>query len=414
MAPLFVPLALVLGASGCMSDDGASAQGEAAQDGGSGFDGGPGGGAADDGNADGGMGDDGDGEGGGPSGDGGDGGADAPVPDDVSPPDEEPPEECIADEDVTLFLSPDDSNSTSSPVQAREAVLDGFSGITSIPIRTWEFLNYYAFDYAPPTADVGLALHTDLVRLAGGEDGEYVLQIGVASPRVAADERDPIALTLVLDTSGSMQGHAMDMLKESCRVIAASLHEGDKVSMVTWSASNSTVLGGYSVTGANDETVLGKCNELEAGGGTDLHGGLVSGYALAEETFQEGITNRIVLISDGGANAGVTDVEIIGEHAGGNDADGIYMVGVGVGDATTYNDDLMDVVTDAGKGASVFINDAAEAQKIFGDGFVRTMGVAARDVQVRLDMPPGFEVVRFSGEEISEDPAEVEPQHLAP
>ena len=46
-----------------------------------------------------------------------------------------------------------------------------------------------------------------------------------------------------------------------------------------------------------------------------------------------GRINRVFLVSDGGANLGVTDAEIIGEHAGAHDEDGIYMVGVGVGEA---------------------------------------------------------------------------------
>src|SRR5690606_15644199 len=29
-------------------------------------------------------------------------------------------------------------------------------------------------------------------------------------------------------------------------------------------------------------------------------------------------------------------------------------------------------------------------------------------------LPPGFSIVKFSGEEYSSDPAEIEPQHLAP
>jgi len=74
----------------------------------------------------------------------------------------------------------------------------------------------------------------------------------------------------------------------------------------------------------------------------------------------------------------------------------------------------MDTVTDLGKGASVFIPDAQEAQKIFGDQFVNTMAVAARDVQVELSLPPGFAITKFSGEEFSTDPTEIEPQHLAP
>jgi Ca-activated chloride channel family protein len=74
----------------------------------------------------------------------------------------------------------------------------------------------------------------------------------------------------------------------------------------------------------------------------------------------------------------------------------------------------MDDVTDAGKGASVFNSTAAEAQKVFGERFTSTFSVAVRDVQVQLELPPGFEIVKFSGEEYSTDPAEVEPQHLAP
>ena len=35
-------------------------------------------------------------------------------------------------------------------------------------------------------------------------------------------------------------------------------------------------------------------------------------------------------------------------------------------------------------------------------------------MQVELTTPPGFEIVRFSGEEFGEDPEEIEPQHLAP
>ncbi|MGB1699151.1 MAG: hypothetical protein ACPHRO_04290, partial [Nannocystaceae bacterium] len=95
------------------------------------------------------------------------------------------------------------------------------------------------------------------------------------------------------------------------------------------------------------------------------------------------------------------------------EGDGIYMVGVGVGIAY-YNDELMDAVTDAGKGASVYIADNSDAWERFGARFENTMMVAARNVQVRIDLPPGFEITKFSGEEFGADPTEIEPQHIAP
>ena len=89
------------------------------------------------------------------------------------------------------------------------------------------------------------------------------------------------------------------------------------------------------------------------------------------------------------------------------------MVGVGVG-GWNYNDQLMDQVTDAGKGAAVFVSSDDEAEHIFADRFMNTMGVAARNVEVELDLPPGFEIVNFSGEEFSSVRSEIDPQHLAP
>ena len=318
---------------------------------------------------------------------------------------------CDAETPVTLYLSPDDSNSMSSPVQVREAVFDG-KGLWSAPIRAWEFFNYYTFDY--PAAPEGTVVVTpELYRLADSPEGEYVLQIGVSSHFVSDEARPAMNITLVLDESGSMSGPPMEMQKEACRALAASLKEGDIVSMVGWDTVNAVKLAGYKVSGPNDPALLAKIEALKSGGGTDLNGGLKAGYELAQQTFDPTRINRVVLISDGGANAGVTDINLIAGAAGGQNSDGIYLVGVGVG-GSGYNDALMDAVTDAGKGAAVFIPSKEEAWKIFGTDFVNTMAVAARDVQVQLDLPPGFEIVKFSGEEYSSNPEEIEPQHLAP
>ena len=319
---------------------------------------------------------------------------------------------CNADDPVTFYLSPDDSNSMSSPELLKAAVLDEWGSLYNVPIRTFEFMNYYSFDYARPLRD-GLRLSAAMVADEDEQDG-YVLQIGVASPGLSAEARAPMNITLVLDTSGSMSGTPIRLLKRVSRGIAGQLKAGDKVSMVTWDTSNAVVLDSLSVDGPDDPRLIEKIQQMEAGGGTDLHGGLVAGYRLAEKNFSTDRINRILLVSDGGANAGITDIDIIADAAGGQDEDGVYMVGVGVGDPGSYNDALMDQVTDAGKGASVFIANDDEIGKIFGTDFVNTMAVAARNVRVSVDLPPGFEIVEFSGEEYSTDPAEVEPQHIAP
>ncbi|MCB9525446.1 MAG: VWA domain-containing protein [Myxococcales bacterium] len=308
-----------------------------------------------------------------------------------------------------LYLSADDSNSMASPVLIRHRIDQGQVRFGAAQVRTYEFLNYARFDFErPPPGELAV-----IGQLGGCAEGELALQIAVVSPALPA-LRAPMHVVLVLDTSGSMGGAPIERLKDTVRAIARGLRAGDKVSAVQWAIDQTPLLEGVVVDGPDDARLLALADGLRTGGGTDLSGGLRAGYAQAERHGEPGLLTRVVLVSDGGANAGVTDEALIGEKAQDEDGEGVYLVGVGVGDASGYNDALMDVVTDAGRGAYVFVDSAAEAQHVFTERFDETMLVAARDVKVQLTLPPYFNIKKFFGEEYSPDPAKVRPQHLAP
>ena len=164
-------------------------------------------------------------------------------------------------------------------------------------------MNYYSFDYSPPSSE-DLSLDLQLVQDSKSED-LYTLQIGVTSPDLSNEDRAPMSLTFILDTSGSMSGTPFDMLKAVCREIAGKLREGDLVSVVTWSSDQDVPLSSYAVSGPDDPTLLSLFSSMSSGGGTDLSGGLERGYQLAELNHQEDRVSRVLLISDG-ANLGVT------------------------------------------------------------------------------------------------------------
>lgn len=333
----------------------------------------------------------------------------------VSPPMGEPPREPprVTCEDLddsvplVLYLSPDDSNSVASPARAREALLQGMA---PDGIRTYEFLNFYHVDYAAPN-EGQLNVFADLAPTA--DPSELSLQIGVRSHDPVLPRR-PITITFVLDTSGSMEGQPIERERAAVKAIASVLQAGDIVNMVTWNTTNAVVMAAHVVSGPNDPAVILAANGLSAGGGTDLHGGLVAGYALASQTYGPTRLNRVVLISDGGANAGITEAGLIGLHAQDADKEGIYLVGVGAGPLFGYHDALMDVVTDAGRGAYVYLDSVAAADELLADRFDEVMEVAARGVQIELTLPWYFQMHEFFGEEYSENPTEIEPQHLAP
>jgi Ca-activated chloride channel family protein len=310
---------------------------------------------------------------------------------------------------VVLYLSADDSNSTASPVIARELIENKLFE-WPLAVRTYEFLNYYHIDYpAPPAGQLSIIPQMEKADVAG----EYNLQLAVRSFD-AVKPRRPITVTFVLDTSGSMEGPGIERERAAVKAIAASLAQGDVVNMVTWNTDNNTLLDGYKVTGPNDQKVIALANGLEASGGTDLHSGLVAGYKLAQANYGPQRLNRLILISDGGANVGETDADIIAKNSVDGDKEGIYLVGIGAGPADGYSDALMDVVTDKGRGAYVYLDKPEEAQRMFVDRFDETMEIAARAVQVQVTLPWYFKIDKFYGEEYSENAAEIEPQHLAP
>lgn len=310
-----------------------------------------------------------------------------------------------------LYVSADDSNSQSSATLVRGRIQGG-DYVQAYLLRMWEFLNYYEFDYEEPAGGKAIRV-TPQLRPYDASEGIYALQIGVQGKHVDAVRRQ-LNVTFCVDTSGSMAGTPLSLAQESMRAIAAHLRAGDRVSMVSWSTVQNVPLDSVIVAGPDDPAVLAAIGALAADGSTDLQSGLIAAYALANENFIEGAMNRVVLLSDGGANVGITDADLIAEEAAGGEAEAVYLVGVGVGTPSTYNDTLMDTVTDLGKGAAVFVDSVEEAHRAFEDRFLANLEMIAHDVQIRLTLPPGFAMYEFLGEEYSEDPDEVEPQNLGP
>jgi Ca-activated chloride channel homolog len=307
---------------------------------------------------------------------------------------------------LELYLSSDDSNSMASPVIARRMIRQSGSVPPAYALRTYEFLNYYNVNYGNvPAGTLGVD-----AQLRVNAAGEFELQIGVQAP--PREVRRPMTLTFVLDTSGSMAGEPLELMREAVRATASQLVAGDVVSLVTWNTDRRVALSGHAVAGPNDPAVLNAVAQVAANGGTDLHGGLIAGYELAEAHNGLDRVNRIIVISDGQANVGVTDEELIGLKANSENKEGIYLVGVGVGDGV--NDTLMDTVTDAGNGAYVYLDSREEAWRMFGQRFVESVEVGARNVQVKARLPWYMSMRRFYGEEYSPVPFTVKPQHLAP
>ena len=319
---------------------------------------------------------------------------------------------CNKTDKVVMYLSADDSNSMASATVARGLI--GAGQVVYKAVRTYEMLNYYAFDYpAPVPGEVSV---TAQLRDLG--QGEFGLQIGVRAPDYDQKSRRRLNVVLAVDTSSSMgwgtagtQG--IDLGRAACKALVATLEKGDRFGLLAWGDKVQTLVKPQELSGKDDGALAKACDLLKPNGTTGLSGGLLEAYKAVKAGFKAERINRVLLLSDGGANVGDTDEKVIADAAKGADGQQIYLMGIGVGDAWNYNDALMNTVTDAGKGAYIFLDTITEAWSVFGSHFLRHVEVAARDVQVSLELPPTFGVEAFYGEQISTNKDEVDPQHLA-
>jgi len=228
--------------------------------------------------------------------------------------------------------------------------------------------------------------------------------------RVDRTTRRHAALTFVIDRSGSMASEGrMTFLKRGLQRMVQQLKDGDLINLVLFDHEICVPVQSF-VAGRDPQShILRVIKALQPRGSTDLHLGLTKGYEVATAGFQRPYSNRVVMITDALANTGETSQQLIAAAGKHYDSHRIRLSGVGVG--RTFNDALLDQLTERGRGAYVFLGSEEEVDDLFGDRFVSLIETTAVDVHFRLHLPPSLGMKTFYGEESSTDKRDVQAIH---
>ncbi|MGH7658922.1 MAG: vWA domain-containing protein, partial [Gemmatimonadales bacterium] len=116
--------------------------------------------------------------------------------------------------------------------------------------------------------------------------------------------RAPINVALVLDRSGSMTGSPLAAAREAAARFVSFLAPEDPLSIVVFDDTVETIYGPAPAGDLSD--ALGALSRVREGGCTNLSGGWLTGARHVRQHLVEG-TNRVVLLTDGQANSGITD-----------------------------------------------------------------------------------------------------------
>ena len=207
------------------------------------------------------------------------------------------------------------------------------------------------------------------------EQDVHVLIELTAPPREAGAGRAPLNLALVLDRSGSMAGEKLDVTKEAAAFLAQRLQPDDRLAVVAFDSEVTLV----APLGPVSDGVVQAIRSIPPGGMTNLSGGWLEGVTqLSSRAGQR----RVLLLTDGQANHGITDHGRLVGMAGQAYATGVATATIGFGD--DFQEELLTAMADAGGAGAHFAASTEDVPAIFEEEFEGLVQLAAQNVAVEI------------------------------
>ncbi|MEO1452222.1 MAG: VWA domain-containing protein [Pseudomonadota bacterium] len=252
-------------------------------------------------------------------------------------------------------------------------------------VRIEEMVNYFPYDYAAPEGDVPFQPTVTVLPTPWNADTELV-HIGIQGALPTTDDRPPLNLVFLIDTSGSMQAaNKLPLLKQSFRMMLGELGPDDQVSIVTYAGSAGRVLD---PTPASERaTIEAALDRLEAGGGTAGQAGLQQAYATADEMAEDGEVTRVILATDGDFNVGLSDPDALKDFIADQRDSGTYLSVLGFGRGN-LDDATMQALAQNGNGQAAYIDTLSEARKVLVDQLTGALFPIANDVKIQIEFNP--------------------------
>ena len=206
-------------------------------------------------------------------------------------------------------------------------------------------------------------------------------------------ERPPLNLAIVVDASGSMAGAPIEYLREGLYRMLDDLQPDDRISLVAFSDDARVMLEAIEGERTTDLTLA--IDDIEAGGSTNIYEGLRTGYELVAAHGEEGRQNRVILLSDGEATAGITSSAKLVEMSATYNEAGYALTTVGMG--TEFDPELMRELSEKGAGAFYYLEDPAAVQEVFEEEVTTFLVPLARDLKIDVDIDAGYSLRAMYG-----------------
>ena len=230
---------------------------------------------------------------------------------------------------------------------------------------------------------IELAVEPTAGKVLATEVGELAVRIRVSAAKLPPGERPPLNLALVLDTSGSMEGEAIEEEKRAARQLVERLTPRDRVSLVVFHSTAEVLVPATPVTDQARKQLADAIDGIRARGTTDLASGLTLGLQQAQAGRAPQSIDRIVLLGDGVPND-PTPLPGLVAHAV-QQRLSITTLGLGV----EFDAELLGkIATDTG-GRYHYLDEPGQVATVFEDELLKMRQVIGKNLALNLVAGPG-------------------------
>ena len=278
---------------------------------------------------------------------------------------------------------------TGSYANVRRFLSDGQLPPTDA-VRIEELINYFNYDFsqAKRLANAPFLVSTETVA-APWRTANRIIKVAIKADDPTVTKQSvlpPANLVFLVDVSGSMSDNdKLPLVKSSLKILTKQLRAQDTISIVTYAGRTQVTLP--ATKGSDTDKILAAIDSLDASGSTNGEAAIKLAYQQAKIHYKKDGINRILMMTDGDFNVGVSDVDEMLDIIRRERDSGVSLSTFGFGEGN-LNDHMMEQVADNGNGNYSYIDSLSEAKKALVDEMSATFNTVAKDVKVQVEFNP--------------------------
>lgn len=268
-------------------------------------------------------------------------------------------------------------------------------------LRVDEYLNAFPQDWLKVPEGKPLVVRMDpLITKEASKDSSLIYQIAVKTRHATPTEATaPMALSFVADVSGSMSGEKISDMQQSLIDAIRELKDNDRLSLVIFNDTATVIASNVLINSESRQTLIEHVRKIQAGGGTNIESGLVTGYRELT-AFPSGLSKRLIILTDGQSSVDTLSPEQIAEKAAVQYQAGARISAIGLG--FDVDEDMLRRIAEYGGGHYYFAENSRELTRILRDNLQTTIIPVAKEATLVIELAEGYVFKNLYGPGVKE------------